>query len=122
MTVRYTESHEWISLKGNIGTVGITDYAQKELGEIVFVDLPKIGAKIKAGQEACVLESTKAAADVYAPVSGKVIEINESLRHNPSALNKSAEENGWLFRIEILEPSEWEKLLTRSQYRSQVAR
>ena len=84
--MRFTESHEWLQLKGNVGTVGITDYAQRELGEIVFIELPKVGHKVKAGQETCVLESTKAAADVYAPVSGKIIAVNEDLRKNPGSL------------------------------------
>ena len=119
--MRYTESHEWISLKGKIGTVGITDYAQKELGSIVFIELPKVGQKLKAGEEACVLESTKAAADVYAPVSGKIVEVNEPLRSAPAHVNQSAEMNGWLFRMELTDPHEWEKLMTREQYLKQVA-
>ena len=118
--MRYTESHEWISLQGKVGTIGITDYAQKELGEIVYIELPKVGQKIKAGEEICVLESTKAAADVYAPVSGKVVEVNESLRKSPSSLNQAAESDGWLFRIELSNLGEWNQLLTQAQYLEQI--
>ena len=113
---RFTESHEWIQMKGNVGTVGITDYAQKELGEIVYIELPKIGQKVKAGQEICVLESTKAAADVYAPVSGKIVALNEALRENPSAINKKAESAAWLFQIELANVKELDHLVNREQY------
>ncbi len=108
--MRYTESHEWISLEGNIGTVGITPYAQKELGNIVHVELPKIGQIIQAGEEACVLESTKAAVDVYSPVSGKIVAVN------PSFLETSSTLSGWLFRIELSQISEVDRLLSLSQY------
>ncbi|HSX11858.1 MAG TPA: glycine cleavage system protein GcvH [Chlamydiales bacterium] len=118
--MRFTETHEWITLDGSIGTVGITDYAQRELGEIVFIELPKVGQKIKAGQEIAVLESTKAAADTYAPVSGTVIEVNESLRSVPSAINQHPESAGWLFKIELTHPKELERLLGRDQYKSIV--
>lgn len=129
--MRFTESHEWIQLNppqkrgssgdpgaGNVGTVGITDYAQGELGEIVYIELPKVGQKVKMGQETCVLESTKAAADVYAPVSGKIIAVNEALRSAPSTVNKTAETTGWLFQIEIANPKELDHLMTRTQYLS----
>jgi glycine cleavage system H protein len=112
----FTESHEWLQMKGPIGTVGITDYAQKELGEIVFIELPKVGEKVKAGQELCVLESTKAAADVYAPVSGKIVTVNEELRINPSLINQAAESSAWLFQIELLDPKELDHLLSHDQY------
>lgn len=114
--MRFTESHEWIQLKGNIGTVGITNYAQKELGEIVYVELPQVGQKVKAGQEICVLESTKAAADVYAPISGKIIAVNEALRSTPSTINKTAESSGWLFQMEIDNLKEFDHLMTKEQY------
>jgi glycine cleavage system H protein len=112
----YSESHEWIQLKGNVGTVGITDYAQGELGEIVYIELPKVGQKVKANQEICVLESTKAAADVYAPVSGKVIAVNEALRSNPAAINQAAENSSWLFQIEVENSRELDQLMTKDQY------
>lgn len=116
--MHYTDSHEWIALDGAMGTVGITEYAQKELGVIVYIDLPKIGQELNAGQEACVLESTKAAVDVYSPVSGKVVAVNEALRKDPASLKGVSQESGWLFRIELSQPSECELLLTLSQYQA----
>lgn len=118
--MKYTESHEWIVLEGNVGVVGITDYAQKELGEIVYVELPKVGAKIKAGEEACVLESTKAAADIYSPVSGKVIAVNESLKSNVQKINQSAEKEGWLFKIELADKNEYTNLMGSAEYQNLI--
>lgn len=114
--MHYTDSHEWIECKGPIGTIGITAYAQKELGDIVFVELPKVGQILKAKQEACVLESTKAAADVYTPVSGKVVAINEALQKDASLINRDAQKAGWLFQIELSNPQEVEKLMTEKEY------
>jgi glycine cleavage system H protein len=112
----FTPSHEWIELSGPIGTVGITDYAQKELGEIVFIELPQVNALLKSGEEVSVLESTKAAADIYTPVSGKVIEVNSSLPSSPSLVNQSAEKMGWLFKIELSHPDELNSLLRKEEY------
>lgn len=114
--MRFTESHEWIQLQGNVGTVGITDHAQKELGDIVSVELPKIGQHVKAGQEVAVLESTKAAADIYAPVSGKVVAINDAVRAAPATINHHPETTGWLFQIELSHPKELDSLMTRERY------
>ncbi|MBU6383965.1 MAG: glycine cleavage system protein GcvH [Verrucomicrobia bacterium] len=114
--MRYTDSHEWIECKGKVGTVGITDYAQKELGDIVSVELPKVGQILKAKQEACVLESTKAAADVYTPVSGKVIAVNEALKKDASLINRDAQKAGWLFQIELSNPQEVDRLMTEKEY------
>ena len=108
----YTNTHEWVSLEGNIGTVGITERAQKELGSIVYIELPKIGQEVNAGAEACVLESTKAAVDVYSPVSGKVVAINDAIKSDPASLLLS----GWLFRLELSRPSECEQLMSLLQY------
>jgi len=119
--MRYTDSHEWISVAGSKGKVGITKHAQKELGEIVYVELPKVGQKVKAGEEICVLESTKAAADVYAPVTGMVTAVHEVLRKNPHSLNQDPESAGWLFEIELSHPKEVEHLMTPSEYRSLVS-
>lgn len=116
--MHFTATHEWIHLEGSVGTVGITDYAQKELGEIVFIELPKVGQKVKAGQEVSVLESTKAAADAYVPVSGKIVAVNESLRSTPSAINHHPETSGWLFKIELTNPKELDRLLTPAQYKT----
>jgi glycine cleavage system H protein len=115
--MKFTESHEWIRVKDEIGTVGITHFAQKEIGEIVYVELPSIGKLVKAGQEIAVLESTKAAADIYAPVSGEILEINEKLQEFSQGVNQAAEEDGWLFKIRLTEPKELEGLLSEEQYK-----
>jgi glycine cleavage system H protein len=119
--MRFTDSHEWINLKGTAGTVGITDYAQGELGEIVFIELPKVGQQVKAGEEIAVLESTKAAADVYAPVSGKITAINEVVKANPNLINRFAEGEGWLFQLEVSHPKEFDHLLTKPQYNQMIS-
>ena len=103
--MRYTDSHEWMTLEGDIGTVGITDRVQKELGDIVYIELPKIGQVVEGGKEVWVLESTKAAIDVYAPVSGKIVAVNDAVEKNPASLKGT-----WLFKIELSKPSEWDKL------------
>lgn len=114
--MRYTRSHEWISVDGKIGTVGITKYAQGELGEIVYVALPKVGESLKIGGEAAVLESTKAASDVYTPVSGTIVAVNEKIKDSPALLNTDPETEGWLFRLEIAQVKELETLLAESDY------
>jgi glycine cleavage system H protein len=111
--MKFTDSHEWVTTDG---LVGITAHAQKELGDIVFVQLPEVGTKLTAGKEAAVLESTKAAADIYAPVSGAVIAVNEALQDNPSLLNTDPEKAGWLFKVTLEAPSELERLLNKEQY------
>lgn len=118
--MKYTESHEWMMLEEGIGTVGITDHAQRELGEIVYVELPSVGKKVKAGEEIAVLESTKAAADIYAPVSGEIIAINHLLNDSTQLINQSAEDQGWLFKIQLSDPSEWDKLLDEVQYQEKI--
>ncbi|MDE3046630.1 MAG: glycine cleavage system protein GcvH [Verrucomicrobiota bacterium] len=118
---RFTKSHEWIEVKGRVGTVGITHYAQKELGDIVYAQLPKVGQVLRAGQEVCVLESTKAAADIYTPVSGKVVAINEKVREEPALTNRDAEHTGWLFQIELSSAKEVDSLLTRVDYDKMIA-
>jgi glycine cleavage system H protein len=114
--MKFTESHEWILVENGIGTVGITDVAQRELGEVVYVELPSVGKHVKAGQEVAVLESTKAAADIYSPVSGEIIEINQKLLDFVQDINRSAENHGWLFKIKLTHPKELDELLTRQQY------
>ena len=114
--MKFTESHEWIAVENAIGTVGITDIAQKELGEIVYVELPSVGRRVAAGQEIAVLESTKAAADIYSPVSGEIVEINQKLLDFVQNINKSAERDGWLFKIKLSHPKELDELLTREEY------
>ena len=114
--MKFTETHEWIEIDNGVGTVGITNHAQKELGDIVYVELPKIGKKVAKGQEAVVLESTKAAADVYSPVSGTIVEINESLNQSPELVNASSEDSGWLFKLKVDDPTEANKLMDLSAY------
>lgn len=116
--MKYTNSHEWIGVEGSIGTIGITEYAKKELGDIVYIELPKIGQEIQIGEEACILESTKSAVDVYSPVSGKVVAVNETLGLNPARFKGMSQVEGWLFRLELSNPSEYENLLTPDQYQS----
>ena len=118
--MRFTESHEWIRVEDGIGTIGITDHAQKELGEVVYVELPAVGKQVKAGQEIAVLESTKAAADIYAPVSGEIVAINQRLGDFVHEVNSSAENQGWLFKLKLSNPTELESLLNRDQYLDMV--
>lgn len=114
--MRFTESHEWIKVKEGVGTVGISDHAQHELGDIVYVELPKIGKTVKAGEEAAVLESTKAAADVYSPVSGEIVEVNQSLKENPEQINLHPETDGWLYKIKLADPGELNVLMEPESY------
>src|ERR1700722_410042 len=97
--MKFTKTHEWVERDGDMATVGVTDYAQNQLGDIVYVELPKIGKAVKAGEEAAVLESTKAAADVYCPVSGVIAEVNVELKTHAEYVNTSAEKKGWLFKV-----------------------
>ncbi len=115
--MKYTPSHEWIQIEGAIGTVGITEYAQKELGEVVYVELPVVGKSVLLGEEVAVLESTKAAADIYAPVSGEVIAVNEALRQSADLVNASPEQQGWLFKMKLHRQEEDYVLLTQEQYK-----
>lgn len=99
--LRYTESHEWVRVEGDVATVGITDFAQEQLGDLTFVDLPKVGAALTAGTVMGSVESVKAAADVYAPVSGQVLEVNESLESDPGAVNREPYGAGWLVKVKV---------------------
>lgn len=116
MTKKYTDTHEWITLEGDIGTVGVTNHAQEELGDIVYVELPEVGKKVGANEEAVVLESTKAAADVYSPASGHIVEVNESLSDQSELVNSSAENEGWLFKIKIDDLKQLEQLMDQAAY------
>ncbi len=116
--MKFTDSHEWIKLNNNIGTVGISQFAQKELGDIVYVELPKIGKEVKSGEEAAVLESTKAAADVYSPASGTILEINSALSNSPELVNSSPENEGWLYKIQLSDLNELDKLTEENEYRN----
>lgn len=114
--LKYTETHEWVSLSGSVARVGITDHAQKEISDIVFIELPKSGRVVKQKDSAMVIESVKAAFDIYAPMSGKIVKVNDDLSKKPETVNQSPYEAGWLFEIEVSDPSEFQKLLSESQY------
>ncbi len=122
MTKKYTKSHEWVQVDGTHATVGITKYAEKELGEIVYAQLPKIGQSVQAGQDVCVLESTKAAADIYSPVSGKVTQVNEAVSSKPQLLNQDPEGAAWLFQLELADPKEAGGLLSKAEYEQLIRR
>ena len=113
---KFTEDHEWVSIDGNIATVGISNHAQESLGDIVFIELPVIGKTVKAKEEICVIESVKAASDIYSPLDGEIIEINNSLENEPSIINQEAENNGWIFKIKLAEPSQYEELMNYEDY------
>ena len=113
---KFTEDHEWVSIDGNIATVGISNHAQESLGDIVFIELPVIGKTVKAKEEICVIESVKAASDIYSPLDGKIIEVNNSLENEPSIINQEAENNGWIFKIKLAEPSQYEELMKDEDY------
>jgi glycine cleavage system H protein len=114
----FTDEHEWIDVDGDTATVGITDYAQGQLGDIVFVELPEIGAEVSKGKDAAVVESVKAASDVYAPISGEVTEANGALEDDPALVNSSAEDEGWFFKLTIGDKSELEGLMDAAAYKS----
>lgn len=118
---RYTKEHEWVRAEGNTAFVGITDYAQKQLGEVVFVDLPEVGREVNQGEEFAVVESTKAASDIYAPVSGTVAEVNEMLSESPDAINRDPYGDGWIARLSLADPTEINALLDAEAYDAFVA-
>jgi glycine cleavage system H protein len=117
----FTDEHEWIDVEDDTATVGITDYAQGQLGDIVFVELPEVGAGLDKGGDAAVVESVKAASDVYAPITGEVTEINDSLEEEPALVNTSPEEDGWFFRMTIGDASELTDLMDEAAYKEFVA-
>jgi len=122
MSRYFTEDHEWIDVDGEVGTVGITDYAQTQLGDIVFVDVPEEGKELAKGDDAAVVESVKAASDIYAPVSGVVLEGNPDLADEPALVNSSPEEDGWFFRLTLTDAEELEELMDESAYEAFVAK
>ena len=118
MSLYFTQEHEWIKVEGDTATVGITDFAQAQLGDVVFVELPQAGAQVEKGKEAAVVESVKAASDVYAPVSGEVAEANAALEGDPSLVNSSPEADGWFFRLRLSDRSQLEGLMDRDAYQA----
>ena len=120
MTSYFTKDHEWVRVEGDAAYVGITDYAQSQLGDVVYVELPEVGKTFAKGDDAAVVESVKAASDVYAPVSGRVIAVNGALEASPAMINESAETDGWFLKLTLTEPGELEGLLDEAAYRAFV--
>jgi glycine cleavage system H protein len=118
--LKYAETHEWLRIDKTIGTVGITDHAQAELTDIVFVELPKVGAKVTAKQQAAVVESVKAASDIYSPVSGEVTEVNSQLESEPALVNTAPYAEGWLFKVQLEEGADLSELKDAAAYRAQI--
>jgi len=117
---RYTADHEWISVEGDIATVGITNHAQEELTDIVFVELPEVGRECKAEEGIAVVESVKAASDIYAPIDGEITEANEALEADPALINTAAHDDGWIFKIKISNPAQLDSLMDAAAYLSHI--
>jgi len=118
---KYSKEHEWVLVEGEVATIGITDFAQDQLGDIVFVELPAVGDKVSKEDAFGVVESVKAVSDIYAPVSGKVLEVNDDLPENPEMLNEDAYGDGWIIKIEMSDPDELNDLMTAVEYEQYVA-
>ena len=118
--LKYSKSHEWARLAGDLATVGITDHAQHELTDVVFVELPAVGRKVKAGESCAVVESVKTASDIYSPVSGEVTEVNHAVVDNPALVNSEPYGGGWFFKLRLAHPAELAALLTPDQYAAQI--
>ena len=118
--LKYTETHEWLKVEGNKAKVGITDHAQSELTDIVFVELPAVGKKIKRGEELCVVESVKSVSEIYSPISGKVSNVNKKLDDTPEIINQSPYDDGWLVELEIKNKAEIDKLLDAENYKKSI--
>ena len=118
---RYTKEHEWVQVQGNVATVGITDYAQHELGDVVYVELPKLGAKLNAGQSFGTVESVKAVSDIYAPVSGEVTEVNSALAETPETINKDPHGKAWLVKLKIPNSGELATLMNAAAYEAYIS-
>lgn len=121
MTLYFTQEHEWLSVEGSVATVGVTDYAQAQLGDVVFVEVPEVGKVVAKGKEAAVVESVKAASDVYSPVSGTVTEANAALEGDPALVNSAPESEGWFFKLTLSDPSELDGLMDEAAYKAWVA-
>ncbi|HSZ11536.1 MAG TPA: glycine cleavage system protein GcvH [Rhizomicrobium sp.] len=118
--IRFTDQHEWVRVEGGEATVGITKYAAEQLGDVVYVELPEVGRKLGAGAEAAVVESVKAASEVYAPIGGEVVASNDALAGDPAKVNADPEGEGWFFRIKVADPGEFGKLMSETQYADYV--
>lgn len=119
--VKYSEDHEWISIEGDVGTVGITGFAQEQLGDIVFVELPEVGTALGKGDQAGVVESVKAASEIYAPVAGEIVEANDILADTPETVNAAAESGGWFFKIRLADMTELDGLMDEAAYKAFIA-
>jgi len=119
--MKYTKDHEWVRVDGDTATVGITDYAQEQLGDVVYVELPDIGKSVGQGDEAAVVESVKAASEVYAPISGEVVEVNDALADTPAGVNDDATGAGWFVKLKLSDAGELEKLMSEDEYKSYLA-
>ncbi len=117
---KYSKNHEWVDVVGDVGTVGITDYAQEQLGDVVFIELPEVGRTVAKDEECAVIESVKAASEIYSPVAGEVTEINEALNENPAIVNEDAGGKGWFFRVRISNPSDLDGLMDEEGYAKMV--
>ena len=120
-TIKYTEDHEWISIDGDIATVGITNHAQEQLGDVVFVDLPDVGSSVEKGGDAAVVESVKAASDVYAPIDGEIVEVNGALVDDPSLVNSDAQGGGWFMKVKIADAGQLDGLMDEAAYQAHIA-
>ena len=120
-TLKYQTSHEWLSLSDHLGVVGISDHAQKEITDVVFVELPKVGRTVKAGEACCVVESVKAAFDIYSPLSGEIAEVNEAVVKDPALVNREPFGGGWLFKVKASKPEEASKLMDLKHYEEHIA-
>jgi glycine cleavage system H protein len=116
MSIRYTNEHEWVRLEGDVGTIGITSYAQEQLGDVVFVEVPAVGRKVAKGESVAVVESVKAASDIYAPVSGEVVEANAALADSPGDVNAEPTGKGWFFKIRLSDKAELDGLMDEAAY------
>ena len=121
MSLRYTKEHEWVRLDGDIATVGISEHAQEQLGDVVYVELPEIGRQAERSKPVAVVESVKAASDVYAPVDGEVVEVNAALNDDPSLVNSGAEGDGWFYRLKVKDAGQIEALMDEAGYRAYLA-
>ncbi len=117
---KYAKTHEWVEVEDGKGRIGITDFAQKELGDVVFVELPEIGDEVKKGESFGTIESVKAASDLYAPVSGKVVEVNNAVVDKPQIVNEDPEGKGWMIVVEMSDPSELDDLMTEEEYKESI--
>ena len=115
---KYTKDHEWVSVDNDIATVGITDHAQESLGDIVFIELPSVGKTVKSKEDICVIESVKAASDIYSPIDGEITEVNKNLENEASLINQDAEQNGWIFKLKISDNNQLNELMSYEEYKN----